>query len=545
MRSFGFADVHNRGVTWIVSVALAGIVLVAAACAGRLHLPERPFGAGPYVVRGRVTYAFRPRGIHGFGVVPALAPARFVHVCAIDEDDEVVAVGYTDANGEFTLRLHQNRPVGLQIATISHVGGNDVRVFYAPPEPNPYLLRRARVVPARPERAVPIELQAGMEGVQSAGAFHVLDQLLRGATALREAAGRRVPPVVAYWYLGNGGRHADNSAYSSESAVVPGAFAITILGGSSAQPEATDADHFDADVILHELGHVVADQLGPGGSIGGDHGGDDRRVLPVLAFFEGFATFFSCAVRADRTYRDVRGLEPRGGSSREDLEGSLRRSRGIDTEASVQELLWDIADGTGGLPDLDHDGLAIGLRGVLQVLGSMRQHGDVGYIGAFLERMVEQRLATDIQVASLLLRPREQGIRWPLRGNDRWPPVLTPPETVLGEIDGRGDGGTSFNDVAAVHAFRVDLRAPAELEVELSIEGSGNVDDASDLDLELLDVRFEQLQRSATENSHESISVDLQPGTYILLVRDGSPNTWSSRRNHGNHARYELRVALD
>ena len=79
------------------------------------------------------------------------------------------------------------------------------------------------------------------------------------------------------------------------------------------------------------------------------------------------------------------------------------------------------------------------------------------------------------------------------------------------------------------------LEEPARLVAMLEIFGSGRGQDREDLDLELRDIRSELLDRSAGQGRFETISRRLEPGWYLLTVRDGG---------RGNRVGYELRVEL-
>ncbi len=69
------------------------------------------------------------------------------------------------------------------------------------------------------------------------------------------------------------------------------------LGGAPDDP-----DHYDDDIILHELGHWVMHRFSADDSPGGTH--RDRQVSPVLAYGEGVAYFLSAMWRDSPTVTD-------------------------------------------------------------------------------------------------------------------------------------------------------------------------------------------------------------------------------------------------
>ena len=89
------------------------------------------------------------------------------------------------------------------------------------------------------------------------------------------------------------------------------------------------------------------------------------------------------------------------------------------------------------------------------------------------------------------------------------------------------------NGIDAVHVYRVEVTQPGWLAATLTIFGSGLAADHADLDLELRDIRSELLDRSALEQPVESVAHAVEPGFYVLYVRDGGS---------GNRAGYELKV---
>jgi hypothetical protein len=78
---------------------------------------------------------------------------------------------------------------------------------------------------------------------------------------------------------------------------------------------------------------------------------------------------------------------------------------------------------------------------------------------------------------------------------------------------------------------RVDARGM--LSASLRIRGPGTARSQTDLSLELRDLRASLLDRSAGSGASEAVAHVVEPGWYVLYVRDAG---------QGNRADYELRV---
>jgi len=197
-------------------------------------------------------------------------------------------------------------------------------------------------------------------------AFSVADALLTAVQYAQLAHGSPMPDVVVY-YPGFGTFY------------VPSLDALVLLR----------LDRFDWDVILHEFGHHVSDQLGLDQSPGGGHGpGNMGEFYPKdtavrLAWGEGWPTYFSISLQTvmgtagfgiprvgDTHYSDTEDfdldydLETQTGGF-ESFPGYIITSLGEDDEISVQRILWDLFDEA----DDDGDsGVALGDQDVWNVL---------------------------------------------------------------------------------------------------------------------------------------------------------------------------------
>ncbi|HEU0122093.1 MAG TPA: OmpA family protein [Bryobacteraceae bacterium] len=116
-----------------------------------------------------------------------------------------------------------------------------------------------------------------------------------------------------------------------------------------------ESDVQDRDVILHEYGHFIGNHFLQGlGNLGYGYNDDPApgRHGPNVShpwfaehyestWDEGYATFFSCALRDKPTYRD--GHEGAAGTSGFGMDLTANTPQmGAHNECAVQEVLWDI-----------------------------------------------------------------------------------------------------------------------------------------------------------------------------------------------------------
>ncbi|MBI4508678.1 MAG: hypothetical protein HY698_03515 [Deltaproteobacteria bacterium] len=290
---------------------------------GHACLP--PGTVGKRVVRGTVRYEDRPSGDSGLGGV-VLVPARGVSVAVVrDGAGEVLASAVTADDGTYQLRYDadEESTVFVLAATISS----------APTRPLAVLRPDGRVHGVgTPSFAVVDDVERDLVASEGSGvgpAFNIFDMLVTGLDFTRAVFETASPPSLqAVW-----GRGSLKGTYFD----IPSR-AIHLLGG----PE--DDDGYDDAVILHEVGHYVEQSFSRSSSPGGEHGAGVTD--PRIAWSEGFATFFSCAVRGSRLYVDSYV----GGSWKADLEAEVTVADPTLTmnqevaESMVSEILWDAGD---------------------------------------------------------------------------------------------------------------------------------------------------------------------------------------------------------
>jgi hypothetical protein len=158
-------------------------------------------------------------------------------------------------------------------------------------------------------------LTAEASGTTLGGAFNILDQIAFANQYLRDKAGTchttnsgctnftTAPKISAYWVAGFNPNSYLGSSTSGLSFYLPGYSRLFILGGINGDMNASDTDHFDNSVIIHEYGHFLEDSMFASDSPGGSHNGN-KVIDPRLAWSEGWGNFFQAAVTNWSGYDD-------------------------------------------------------------------------------------------------------------------------------------------------------------------------------------------------------------------------------------------------
>lgn len=513
-------------------LVLASLVAIHLTACGSNVTPTagaRAPKSTPHWVSGRVRFEARDATPRGVSRQVSLRPARYVLVEAIDAHGAIVGRTTTDPTGRFQIEVHEASRLRVS-AAVSH-RGHVVAVSPSregtPAHHFDFPLERS---------SEPLELvlpDVDPHGV--GGAFHILDTALRGLFAVREWTGHTLPELVIQWERGGPNRW---STYEGEFPKGSGKRLVRLLGGEPGNREHSDGDEHDEHVVLHELGHFVFDVLSTDSTPGGSHPGG-HLVEPGLAWEEGRATWFAAAVLGAPRYLDTVGMEPFGRLVVDaDLERSASGPKGLGSQESVAEILWDLADGAGGLLDLDGDPVALGPSVVLrEMIALSEDHGAYPSLSTFLAHLSDRKLVEGRSLHELLLA----GGHDPELPQRTWPFDIRPGERVAGKIDSvnapeLGGPALKATGIDAVRVYRFYLDRPSFVEARLKIFGSGHPDSGEDLDLELRDIRAKLISRSNGTSNEETVARFLRPGWYVIYVRDAG---------RGANAAFELTVRAE
>ena len=295
------------------------------------------YASGTSTISGKVEYEDRTFDSTGFTGTANL-PVRYARVQVVENGNTVLKETTTAADGSYTLSSFAHGTGAITIRALT----DSVSPYAATVKDNRDSSIYA-VVSADLSSSLPATLsnQDLLADVNGAGPpFNIFDNLILGQERLREfAPATTLTQITANWWDGS----ITGSFY-----IGGGTYNIYLVGNSS------DDDAYDDTVILHEMGHYVADIYSRDDSKGGAHiltGHYDLR----LTWSEGWATFFGSLVRAvsgissPEYYVDTRDASTLSFSYEiETLDlGSLSLSgsaKGADNEVAVSAVLWDIYD---------------------------------------------------------------------------------------------------------------------------------------------------------------------------------------------------------
>ncbi len=238
-------------------------------------------------------------------------------------------------------------------------------------------------------------------GIRAAAPFAILDTLYEAQQFILAAdPTAQFPLLSVFWSPENREIEGDRSLGEIEGTFYSGR-EIWLLGAQD-----LDTEEYDKAVILHEWAHYYEDVFSRSDSIGGPHAIGELLDLTV-AFSEGFANAFSSLVRGDPLLLDSIGSQQSSLGVLLNLEADIIDDNDTDqgllvdgfySEASVQELLFDLGDASSG----DDDSLAIPFAIWHQVfLDGHRQTPAFTSIFSFIEELKLSQPSLDFEIALL------------------------------------------------------------------------------------------------------------------------------------------------
>lgn len=349
---------------------LAGMLLSACGGGGGGGGNQPP--PADVTISGRITFDRIPfDATLGNGLNPTApieSPARQVTVQAIDaSNSSVLATATTNNTGDYSVTVPANRNLfvraraemiktgtaptwSFSVRNNTTAGTNDA--LYAVDGTS---ASSGTANSTRNLRAPTGFGTTNYTGERAAAPFAILDSVFRAKELILGATpNAEFPELKLFWSKDNkptAGRFCldeGNIGTTSYIVFVPselddcnqaGVDGIYILGDFTIG----DTDEFDQSVIAHEFGHYVEDRFARSDSIGGSHVENDLLDLRV-AFSEGWGNAFSSMALGDPIYRDSQ----QGASDdfQIDMETDNQDNEGWFSEASVEEILWDIFDAT-------------------------------------------------------------------------------------------------------------------------------------------------------------------------------------------------------
>jgi hypothetical protein len=420
----------------------------------------------------------------------------------------VVTVSETNEEGEFVVAVPADR-FGLWVRVLSRLRSSDVKVVDNMSGYRLYVLSRDLGDPRDTDE---IEL---IDRTRISGAFNILDNVLRANALLASSDPQFIPPPLSINW-------SERNNESVLTRLTSGAIRSTFFSPLTntayiVGDRSTDSDEFDDSVILHEYAHMLAARFSRDDSPGGLHTIGD--VLdPRLAWSEGWANFFSSAVRGTAIYIDSKG--PGQPVTRYDIEedSPANDQPGLYSEASVHGLLWDLLDENQDNADTAQFPFA-------SIWAAFKDLRNIRYV--YLPYFLESFLARNAGFSDAL---RAMAIRRTIDFQpDERPSVVRPfPQPIaVGETKG-GNQLDSFtskrpNLANSLHfwSFSTPTGGVATITLNIDSLGPANNPNANDLDLYLYDANGKviQLSNRPLNGLSEVISIRLNPGTYYIEVK--------------------------
>lgn len=264
-------------------------------------------------ISGTATFQYRPlvltsnRGLYGNPVSKGVTYAE-VHV--IDNSGNIIQCGETDSLGAFSLVVPQvagNYSIQvLSRSMSSKVKASVLKDIYSS---LPYTITKYFTISASATTvAIPTPFVASArisEDSDLAGAaFNILANVFWANEFIRNNTSQTTfvaDKVSIYWKQGFNPYSYFNAPSVLASFYVSSEDRLYILGGKNGDVKASDTDHFDDSVILHEYGHFLEAHYGHSDTPGGSHNGN-FIIDPRLAWSEGFANYFQGAVQNNIVY---------------------------------------------------------------------------------------------------------------------------------------------------------------------------------------------------------------------------------------------------
>jgi hypothetical protein len=275
-------------------------------------------------VSGTATFAYRPLqtasncGLCGNPVSLGTTHAE-VHI--LDSAGNIIQCGETDALGAFSLVIPRTegsyKVQVLSRSLTSNVKASVLKDIYAA---TPYSVETAFNISAAQSTVSGLSVFASARANDDSnvpgGAFNILADIFWANEFLRNNGGNSsfvADKVSIFWKAGFNPYSYFNSPSVLASFYVSSEDRLYILGGKNDDVKATDTDHFDDSVILHEYGHFLEAHYGHSDTPGGSHNGN-FIIDPRLAWSEGWSNYFQGAVLNNIVYANAY-TGPKKGSS--------------------------------------------------------------------------------------------------------------------------------------------------------------------------------------------------------------------------------------
>jgi len=299
---------------------------------------------------GKITYDLVPAKSNNIGLDYgniSQEAAKGVQVEAVDSSNHILDTTYTDASGNYSFLVDADTDVKIRVSAKLYQSGApswDVQVVDNTNSNALYVMEGSLSSVGTSDSTRNLNAPSGWGGssytsTRVAAPFAMLDTIHSAMEIVLSADGSAVfPPLLVNWSKNNVGTAGDKTLGQITTSHYTNAN-LYILGDAD-----QDTDEYDDHVLAHEWGHYYEDKFSRSDSIGGSHSSGDILDIRV-AFGEGWGNAFSAMALNDPIYFDTSGSEQSGGFII-DVEAGTTANPGWYSEDSVQNILYDLFDGT-------------------------------------------------------------------------------------------------------------------------------------------------------------------------------------------------------
>lgn len=264
-------------------------------------------------VNGTATFQYRPlittmnRGLYGNPVSMGIPHAE-VHI--VDSSGSIIQCGETDVNGAFSLAIPQViGSYSVQVYSRAFNNKYKASVMKDIYDSQPYVIAKSFTInSAVASVSISAPFVASARVSENAdlpgGAFNILANIFWANEFMRAQSSNSsfvADKVSIYWKAGFNPYSYFSAPNVLASFYVGSEDRLYILGGKNGDVKASDTDHFDDSIILHEYGHFLEARYGRSDTPGGSHNGN-FIIDPRLAWSEGWANYFQAAVQNNISY---------------------------------------------------------------------------------------------------------------------------------------------------------------------------------------------------------------------------------------------------
>lgn len=272
---------------------LIGSILLTACSGGSSDTSSStPVSSGPYTVAGKVRYEDLEYASSGQTGNSYYKPVRNAVIDLLSGSGAMLATTTSDEQGAFQFATVTTQPATIRVmAQTTSPSGTEIII-----KGTGKGIWSTTMALTGLDLTQPVAVDIARDATAISGVFNMLDVYSSGLeyVAANYTPVAPLPPLNIYWPNLQGTYTCPfyDSSYcvAGEGIYITGAF-------TGSNFTAYDQDHYDDDVLWHELAHYVEYALAITESPGGSHSFYDNTLDLRLAWSEGHADYFQTAIK--------------------------------------------------------------------------------------------------------------------------------------------------------------------------------------------------------------------------------------------------------